>query len=263
MKQVLYPYQEKAVEAINAEWQKGFKKTLLILPTGCGKTTVFSEIIDQHYTQGKKVLMLAHREELLTQAHDRIYSFTGYRPEIDKAEKIADTSSQIVIASVQTLRTKRLERYQRDNFDLVVIDEAHHAIADSYKNIINYFDSKLLGVTATPDRADEKELGDIFQSVAYQYSLVDAIKGCYLANIIGFQIKDFEIDLSELRSATGKDFSDSDLENVIIKYIEPIASGICNPTIKDLKSIVFLPTVKSAAILTKTLNEKGDRKSVV
>jgi superfamily II DNA or RNA helicase len=223
----------------------------------CGKTTVFSEIIDQHHKRGQRVLMLAHREELLTQAMQRVYDFTGYLPELDKAEKLADTSADIVMASVQTLRTKRLERYPKDHFDLIVVDEAHHASADSYKNILSYFDSKVLGVTATPDRADEKSLGDVFDSVAYQYSLIEAIKGGFLANIKGFQIKDFEIDLSELRTSTGKDYSDSDLENVILKYIDPIASGICNPTIKDLKSIAFLPTVKSASILSKTLNERG------
>ena len=257
MKQALYPYQEESVNAINVEYQKGIKKTLLILPTGCGKTTVFSEIIDQHHKRGQRVLMLAHREELLTQAMQRVYDFTGYLPELDKAEKFADTSADIVMASVQTLRTKRLERYPKEHFDLIVVDEAHHASADSYKNILSYFDSKVLGVTATPDRADEKSLGDVFDSVAYQYSLIEAIKGGFLANIKGFQIKDFEIDLSELRTSTGKDYSDADLENVILKYIDPIASGICNPTIKDLKSIAFLPTVKSASILSKTLNERG------
>ncbi len=257
VKQALYPYQEESVKAINNEWQKGIKKTLLILPTGCGKTSCFSEIIDQHHKRGQRVLMLAHREELLTQAMQRVYDFTGYLPELDKAEKLADTSADIVMASVQTLRTKRLERYPKDHFDLIVVDEAHHASADSYKNILSYFDSKVLGVTATPDRADEKSLGDVFDSVAYQYSLIEAIKGGFLANIKGFQIKDFEIDLSELRKATGGDYSDSDLENVILKYVNPIADGICNPTIKDLKSICFTPTVKSAAILCNVLNERG------
>lgn len=257
MKQDLYPYQIDSVNAINREWQKGIKKTLLILPTGCGKTSCFSEIIDQHHKRGQRVLMLAHREELLTQAMQRVYDFTGYLPELDKAEKKAEISADIIMASVQTLRTKRLERYPKDHFDLIVVDEAHHASADSYKKIIGYFDSKVLGVTATPDRSDEKELGDIFDSVAFQYSLIEAIKGGYLANIKGFQIKDFEIDLSELRGATGKDYSDSDLENVILKYVNPIADGICNPTIKDLKSICFTPTVKSAAILCNVLNERG------
>ena len=117
VKQALYPYQEESVKAINNEWQKGIKKTLLILPTGCGKTSCFSEIIDQHHKRGQRVLMLAHREELLTQAMQRVYDFTGYLPELDKAEKLADTSADIVMASVQTLRTKRLERYPKDHFD--------------------------------------------------------------------------------------------------------------------------------------------------
>lgn len=257
MKQALYPYQVTCCNKVYEEFEKGIKRTILICATGAGKTSICSEIVDTFYTRGMRVLWLAHREELITQAQQRIYDFTGYLGEIDKAEKVADISASIILASVQTLRAKRLERYPKDHFDLIIYDECHHIVSDGSKKIIDYFDSKLLGVTATPDRADEKSLGDIFDSVAYQYSLIDAIKGGYLANVKGFQIKDFEIDLSELRKATGGDYSDSDLENVILKYVNPIADGICNPTIKDLKSICFTPTVKSAAILCNVLNERG------
>lgn len=257
MKQDLYPYQITCCNKVYEEFAKGIKRTILICATGGGKTSICSEIVDTFYARGMRVLWLAHREELLFQAQQRIYDFTGYLGEIDKAQKVADISASIIIASVQTLRAKRLERYPKDHFDLIIYDECHHIVSDGGKKIIDYFDSKLLGVTATPDRADEKSLGDIFDSVAFQYSLIDAIKGGYLANIKGFQIKDFEIDLSELRKATGGDYSDSDLENVILKYVNPIADGICNPTIKDLKSICFTPTVKSAAILCNVLNERG------
>jgi len=172
MKQALYPYQVTCCNKVYEEFEKGIKKTLLISATGTGKTSICSEIVDTFFSRGMRVLWLAHREELITQAQQRIYEFTGYLGEIDKAEKVADISASIILASVQTLRTKRLERYPKDHFDLVVVDEAHHASADSYKNILSYFDSKVLGVTATPDRADEKSLGDVFDSVAYQYSLI-------------------------------------------------------------------------------------------
>lgn len=256
MKQTLRYYQKEANDAIIEDF-KTFNKILLILPTGCGKTTVFSEVIDYFYKKGLRVLVIAHRQELLLQARERIYTFTRYMPEIDMAEKKPDRSANIILASVQTLRDKRLKAYPNNHFDLIVVDEAHHSSANSYKNIIDYFDCKVLGVTATPDRADEKELGDIYEKVSYQYSLVKAIKEGFLANIRGFQIKDFEIDLSNLRKATGKDFTDGQVESVIMDYIEPIAGGIASEGIRNLKSIVFLPTVNSAKVLSHTLNEIG------
>lgn len=258
MKQSLRYYQHEAIESILNEFKNGTKKTLIILPTGTGKTTVFAELARLFYEKGSRILVIAHREELIQQAVDRIYSFTGYFPEIEKAKRKSDKTSQIIVGSIQTMKGKRIDEFPSNHFDLIIIDEAHHASSRTYVDLINHFHSaKILGVTATPDRADEKHLSSVFDSVSYQYSFTKAIKEKFVTNIKGFKVKDFEIDLSALRTSTGKDFSDDQLDEIIIKYIEPISSAICNEQIKQLKSIVFMPSVRSAKFLSEALCANG------
>ena len=179
----LRKYQLESKQAVLKEWEDGNKRTLLVLPTGCGKTIVFSSIDGELAGKGETVLTLAHREELLTQAMDKQYSVTGIMPSLEKADSSCMAAySRLVVGSVQTLcRQKRLERFSKDYFSTIIIDEAHHALSDSYKNILEYFDqAKVLGVTATPDRADKKQLSKVFDSLAYEYSMRDAIKEGYL-----------------------------------------------------------------------------------
>ena len=150
----LRPYQEESKNAVFGEWEKGNDKTLLVLPTGCGKTIVFAKIAEECVKRGERVLILAHRAELLNQAADKIYKVTGLRSALEKAENsCADSFCRVVVGSVQTLmRQQRLERFERDFFDTIIIDEAHHCLSASYQNILGYFeDAKVLGVTATPD----------------------------------------------------------------------------------------------------------------
>lgn len=253
----LRDYQLKSINSIQNDFKNGKKRTLLILPTGCGKTVVFAYVAKQAIESGQKVLILAHRQELILQAKAKLEHIAEIHVGVEKAESRALYGTQCVVASVQTLKGRRLREYDKDYFDLIIIDEAHHSSAKTYKDIVEYFNANVLGVTATPDRSDEKQLGDIFESIAFQYPLITAIKEDYLANIKGFMIDDFTIDLGDLKVKTGKDFSNSDLEEILLKYIDPIAQGICNPTIKDLKSVVFLPSVKSCELLTKALNYKG------
>ena len=151
--------------AVLSQWEDGFQKTLLVLPTGCGKTVVFAKITEECVKTGKRVLILAHRGELLDQAADKLYKVTGLGASVEKAEQSCLGSwFRVTVGSVQTLmRDKRLSGFPDDYFDTIIIDEAHHAISDSYQKILNYFCSAdVLGVTATPDRGDMKNLGQIF-----------------------------------------------------------------------------------------------------
>ena len=256
-RQTLRDYQGISVEKIFEELNQ-VRSTLLILPTGCGKTTVFSEVTRIVYELGKRVLLLAHREELIYQGIRRIWQFTGIQPGIEMSTQKGSMLDKIVFASVQSMQRKRLERYPQDHFDLIIIDEAHHAEAASYQKIINHFTgAKLLGVTATPDRADEKGLGNTFESIAFQYSLVDAIEAGYLSNIKGRLVKDFDIDLSQLRTRTGKDFTDADLEPIIQEYIAPMAEAITTPETREFKTMVFCPSVRSSEMLSSALQSLG------
>ena len=177
----LRDYQKAAKQAIYKEWEDK-DSTLLVLPTGCGKTIVFGSIARDRAEDGR-VLILAHREELLTQASDKIHKISGLNCSVEKADQTClDSDEAITVGSVQTLQTeKRLSRFPRDYFKTLIVDEAHHAMAQSYRNVLNHFNyAKVLGVTATPDRGDMKNLGEVFESLAYEYSLRDAVKAGYL-----------------------------------------------------------------------------------
>src|SRR5699024_4535129 len=175
----LRKYQQEARESIQDEWASGVKNTLLVLPTGCGKTIVFSKVIEDRVKLGERVLVLAHRGELLEQAADKLEKTTGLKTATEKAQETSIGSwYRVVVGSVQTMmREKRLEQFSKDFFDTIIIDEAHHCISDSYQKVLNYFDgANVLGVTATPDRGDMKDLGTYFESLAYEYTLPKAIK---------------------------------------------------------------------------------------
>ena len=201
----LRPYQEEARVKVQEQWDGGVQKTLLVLPTGCGKTIVFSKIIEDRVKQGDRVLILAHRGELLEQASDKLKKSTGLNTALEKADSTSLNSwFRVTVGSVQTLqREKRLNQFSNDYFDTIVIDEAHHCISNSYQNVLNHFDkAKVLGVTATPDRGDMQNLGTYFESLAYEYKIVDAIKEGYLSKIQSLTIP-LNLDLSGVSTQNG------------------------------------------------------------
>ena len=174
----LRPYQIQAQNSILQTWNTGIGKTLLVLPTGTGKTIVFANVIAERVRQGDRVLVLAHREELLNQAADKLERAVGLGCALEKAQSSClDSWYNVVVGSVQTLQSqKRLDRFPRDYFDTIIVDEAHHAISASYRRVIDHFaDARLLGVTATADRGDKRNLGELFETIAYEYTLPAAI----------------------------------------------------------------------------------------
>ena len=259
----LRPYQQEAREAVQAEWAKGRKRTLLVLPTGCGKTIVFSKIIEDQVKEGKRVLVLAHRSELLEQASDKLKTATGLGTALEKAENTSIGSwYRVVVGSVQTMqREKRLSRFPPDWFDTIVVDEAHHAISDGYQRVLSYFEqSNVLGVTATPDRGDMKNLGSYFDSLAYEYSLVQAIQEGYLSKIKALTIP-LSLDLSNVSMSAG-DFKASDVGTALDPYLEQIADEMAKQC-TDRKTVVFLPLVKTSQKFRDILNAKGFRAAEV
>lgn len=253
----LRPYQEEARKKVQEQWEGGVNKTLLVLPTGCGKTIVFSKIIEDRVKLGERVLILAHRSELLEQASDKLKKSTGLNTALEKADSSSLNSWYMVtVGSVQTLqREKRLKQFSSDYFDTIVIDEAHHCISNGYQNVLNHFDkAKVLGVTATPDRGDMKDLGTYFESLAYEYKIVDAIKEGYLSKIQSLTIP-LNLDLSGVATQNG-DFKASDVSNALDPYLEQIADEMIKHC-KDRKSVVFLPLVATSQKFRDILNSKG------
>lgn len=253
----LRPYQQEAKDRVFDKWESGDKNILVVLPTGCGKTIVFAKITEDCVRHGERVLILAHRGELLQQAADKIYKSTGLKSAVEKAEdSCIDSWYRVVVGSVQTLmREKRLSQFDTDYFDTIIIDEAHHVISDSYQRILDYFSSaKVLGVTATPDRGDMKNLGQVFDSLAYEYTLPQAIKEGYLTPIKAVTIP-LTLDLSGVSTQAG-DFKASDIDTALDPYLYQIAQEM-KKYCSDRKTVVFLPLVKTSQKFKDILNSRG------
>ena len=253
----LRPYQEAAKAAVLDEWDKGHSKTLLVLPTGTGKTIVFASVVEDQVRRGKRVLILAHRGELLDQAADKLAQATGLRCSVEKAEQTGRGEFfRVTVGSVQSMmRPSRLSRFPDNYFGAIVVDEAHHCISDSYQTVLSHFpDAKVLGVTATPDRADMRNLGTYFESLAYEYTLPKAIREGFLCPIRAMTIP-LRIDISQVGMSAG-DFKAGELGSALDPYLEQIATEM-ETVCKGRKTVVFLPLVATSQKFRGILIEHG------
>lgn len=260
----LRPYQQAAREAVEAEWDMGRKRTLLVLPTGTGKTIVFAAVAEDMARRGRRGLVLAHRGELLDQAADKIVRATGMSCAVEKAESSSlGALNMVTVGSVQSLmQDKRLERFDRDRFSWVVVDEAHHCLSDSYQKVLQYFRSAdVLGVTATPDRGDRKNLGAYFDSLAYEYTMPQAIRDGYLCPIEAQTIP-LSIDISAVRQSNG-DYSAGELGTALDPYLEQIADEMLAAGCKDRRTVVFLPLIATSQKFAHLLRQRGFRAAEV
>jgi len=230
----LRDYQQKASDAVIESW-KDETATLLVMCTGGGKTQIFTDIIRRIHP--KRSMVLAHREELIWQARNRIEQMTGLSVDVEMADLRANESfvsrPDVVVTTVQTQTAGRdglgrMTRFKPSDFGALIIDEAHHATADSYKKVIAYYrqnpELKVLGVTATPDRADEAALGEVFGNVAFDYEILDAIHDGWLVPIDQQMVNVGDLDFSEVRTTAG-DLNGADLA-AIMESEGPIQSVI-------------------------------------
>lgn len=259
----LRPYQEEAKSAIFNQWAGGARKTLLVLPTGCGKTIVFAKVAEQCVSEGRRVLILAHRGELLDQAADKIKKACGLGCSVEKAEQSClGEWFRITVGSVQTLmREKRLAQFSPGYFDTIIIDEAHHCLSDSYQRVLDHFpDANVLGVTATPDRGDMRNLGQFFDTLAYEYTLPKAIREGYLCPIKAVTIP-LKLDLSGVSIQSG-DFRAADIDTALDPYLFQIADEM-RKYCENRKTVVFLPLIKTSQKFCEILKSKGFRAAEV
>lgn len=252
----LRPYQEKAV-ALTGDALSAKRSALVVMPTGTGKTTFFSEMA-RTWSQKGRVLVLAHREELISQAAERIRTQTGVRVGIEMADSRSSILSPepVVVASVQTLcRSKRRAKFEAEEFALIIIDEAHHSTSKSYRQILEHFpEARVLGVTATPDRTDEVGLYNVFEHVAFTYDIEDAIRDGYLCKVKQMAVYCKDFDVSNVRTKMG-DLSESDLQQVM--QLETVLHQIAMPLVRETQgrqTIVFAPGVKAAHALSDVLS---------
>jgi len=253
----LRPYQQEALDSIVAFSDKGINRQLVVLPTGAGKTVIFSNI-----PKIKKdllpMLVLAHRSELLDQALNKIsLSNPDLTIEIEQAERKAGFVD-VVVASVATLgrnNTPRIMAYPQDYFKSIIIDEAHHAAAPTYRRIIDYFACDfILGVTATPQRSDSTRLVDVFEEIVYYKSIQDLIEDGWLCPLVGYRVKT-NTDISEVEIING-DYSQSKLEDKIDNPERNAAIVAAYRSLAmDEKALVFASGVRHAENLALSFRQ--------
>lgn len=259
----LRPYQAEAKRAILSEWDQGRRKTLLVLPTGCGKTVVFASVTETQVSKGHRVLIMAHRGELLEQAADKLRNAYGLVSILEKADSTSLGSPiPVVVGSVQSLmQEKRLAKFPENYFNDIIVDEAHHCLSDSYLKVLNHFpQANILGVTATPDRGDQKNLGNFFDSKAYEYSMAEAIKAGYLSPIRA-QLIPLELDIGDVRISQG-DYSAGDVGHALDPYLHQIAEEMAHYC-QGRRTVVFLPLIETSQKFCAILNSIGLRAAEV
>ena len=255
-------YQEKAIDSTFKMWET-FDSTINVMPTGTGKGHLIAGIARR--MSPARTMVLAHREELIAQAREKIEYVAGMDCDIEKAELMASTTfwnkARVVVASVQSLASgrerKRYERFNPEEFGCLIIDEGHHATAPTYQSIIKHFQQnprlKLVGLTATPDRSDEEALGQVFKSVAFDYEILDAINDGWLVPVEQQMVR-AEVDYSGIRTTAG-DLNGADLAKVM--EAERALQGVAGATIQivgNRRTIVFASSVKHAESLCNILN---------
>ncbi len=241
----LRPYQQEFVSGVAKGFMAGYMRQLGVLPTGGGKTICFAHIANRfHERRQEKTLVLAHREELIEQAADKINKATGLVATVEKAERKADKTSPVVVASIQTMQGDRLASWDQDHFGLVVCDEAHHVLAGQWQKTLGHFKARVLGVTATPDRGDKKNLATYFENLAYECNLLDLIGQEFLSPVIVKSVP-LKIDINAVRVSNG-DYDSNALDAAITPYLKEIARYLATEC-KDRKKIVaFLPLIQTS-----------------
>lgn len=260
----LRPYQAEAVEAIRSEWGCGRGRTLLVMATGTGKTCVMSEMARLEAMAGGRTLLLAHRGELLDQAADKMGRFAGVGCGVEMGgEATGDEPWPVVVGSVQSMcRPARLARFRPDSFTLVMVDEAHHSSSASYRSVLDHFaGARVLGVTATPDRADGKSLADVFDSVAYEYGMARAVREGYLCPIVARQMP-VEVDLRGVRVQSG-DLSASDVGERLEPMMPAIVRAMLDAGCASRRTVAFLPLVATAERFAAECARQGLRSAEV
>lgn len=254
----LRPYQCEAFDAIHDEWFKHERKsTLLVMATGLGKTQEFCAIAGAEVDRGGRVLIVAHRTELIDQAAFRARDMVGCLVGIEQANRSAD-NERIVVGSVQTIGVSELrrKRFDSDPFTLIIIDEAHHAIAESYRALLDQWpNARILGVTATPDRGDGLAMGQIFESTAYVRDIKTGIADGYLSPMLMRQWVLDEVDLSAVKTTAG-DLNLGQVDEEMVKANANVAQT-CLKLCGDRLTIVFSTKVETAHDLAGRFNKEA------
>jgi superfamily II DNA or RNA helicase len=278
----LRDYQEDCIEAVNTGWLTQ-SRLLVVLGTGGGKTIVFSTLAKQEVDRGGRVLILAHTDELLEQAIDKLRRSTGLDADKEKADERASPYASVVVASVQTLsRLDRLTSFSDSHFSLVICDEVHRSLAKSYQKILSYYHfgaeslapdwkmpepvvnhphkARVLGVTATPDRGDKRSLGEFFARCVFDHGMLQLCRDGYLVRPIVKNIP-MRIDIRGIKKTAG-DYDAGEIAHKITPFLKEMARHLAKEAM-DRKVVVFTPSVETASLMADAMREVGFDSSFV
>lgn len=275
-------YQLEWYSSVENDRAYGLTRLLIDASGGLGKSTFFAFLAKQEWERfGKRTLVLANRDRLVRQSAKRMTEETGLEVDIEMAEHHASPFAPIVMASVQTLaRVNRLTGFSDHQFSIVVPDEAHHSLSDSFQRVLQYFHygaeslaedwkrpedglytpkAHIIGTTATPPAVGKRNhLGQFFQKVSARYSYIKAVEDGWLVppKMTTVPVK---IDLSKFklgRTSHGADFKPEDLSAAMIPIIEELAKQIVFYA-SDRKTMCFLPSVECARLMAAAISRLG------
>lgn len=264
----LRDYQSDAIMAVRRAWAGGMKRPAIVLPTGAGKTVVFAHLAAEMRSRGVRTLILAHRDELIEQAAAKVRAVApDLRVGIVKGPRREIRGRDVVVASVQSLaRASRRAELAAAGLRLVVVDECHHAVANTYVAVLEamgcFEDDPMagaysVGVTATMGRSDRVALGRVWQDVVYRRDIRDMIMEGHLVNAKGVRIRVDGLDLSAVRRRAG-DFADQALAEAMHASLAPAA--IARAYVEhaaDRQGVLFAPGVAMAYEMADALRAEG------
>lgn len=273
---ILRDYQVACLAAIEEGW-KTQSRLLIVLGTGGGKTLVFAEAAKREVAAGGKVLILAHTDELLEQAIDKLHRSTGLHADKEKADERASPFASVVVASVQTLhRDSRLTSFAHNHFSLVIVDETHRVLAKSYQKILAWFHfgpsalasdwkmptpvvnhphfARVLGVTATPDRGDRRNLGEFYAKCVFDHGMLQLCRDGYLVRPIVKNIP-LQIDIRGVKKTAG-DYDAGEVAHKIAPFLDQIAQAVATHA-RDRKTVIFTPSVDTARMAAEACAAVG------
>lgn len=262
---VLRRYQQEAVDAAFDGWARGLLRVAETLPTGDGKTTIFTAVIERWLADnpGRRALVVAHRKELIEQAAARVrQNMPGTPVGVVMAER-NQTLAPVLVGSIQTLASARRRAMLR-NVGLIVVDECHRSVAASYRGLLDaWLDAQALGVTATMSRSDDLALGDVWQDVVYRRTIAQSLRGegnggvPTLVRPVGVRVVVDDLDLRRVKVSRG-DYADGDLGRAVADSMAPqMIAKAYREQCADRQGIVFAPTVDSARVIADALSAEG------
>ena len=257
-------YQTVAANSVWSAWESGKNSVLIVSPTGTGKTVIFTLVAGRAIENGSRVLMLVDRTELVSQARAAYADWLGVYADIEQADMSASTSehfqSEIVIATVQTLRSRggdRKRKFKPEDFDVLIIDEAHLSITETTIDTVRYFQQnpklKTVGATATPNRADNITLSELYDHCSFQYGIRDATRDGWLVPVKASVV---HIDSLNLESSGKRDWSNKQIGEYMEsnEVVLSTAQAVIEYT-ADLRTLVYCARVSHAVAVARRINQ--------